>query len=243
MHNYDHNGLEKTLNGFGYMHQLSEIAKKFIQFSKDSQGKLLDLGCAYGVTTIPCLTNGASVTACDIDAGHLEILKKRTPKEFLCKLETLHQRFPDQTEFSSNQFDGILLSHVLSFLKPQEIEAGLKKIFSWLKPGGKLFILNYTPYHQTLKDYIPVYEMKKKNGEQWPGLISNKDSYGDSSYLKTNLPNDLILFDPDTLNHVISEAGFVVDECDYLGSRTELVPEPFKMDGREWVGLIATKPK
>lgn len=241
MHNYDKTGLEKTLNGFGYMHQASEITKKFIKSAADFKGILLDIGCAYGVATIPCLIKGARVFACDIDAQHLEMLKQRVPLEFLNMLEVFHKKFPYQTEFPSNMFDGILISHVLAFLKPQEIEDGIKNIFNWLKIGGKIFILNYTPYHASLKNFIPIYEIKKKNGEKWPGLIRNKDNYGDSAFLKKNLPDDLMLFDIDTLQNLIFKSGFIIDECQYLGSHTEFVPEPFKMDGREWVGLIATK--
>jgi len=34
IHNYDEVGLEKTLNGFGYMHQPSAIIKKFIHYAE-----------------------------------------------------------------------------------------------------------------------------------------------------------------------------------------------------------------
>jgi SAM-dependent methyltransferase len=242
IHNYNTIGLEKTRNGFGYMHKASEITKKFIDLSKTANQTLLDIGCAYGVATIPCLMNGAQVFGCDIDNNHLEIMKKRVPEAFIKNLETVNKKFPYQTDFLPNTFDGILISHVLSFLSPQEIFDGIMKVFNWLKSDGKLFILNYTPFHKSLKNFIPIYEEKKRNGDKWPGLIMDKDCYGDSIYLKENLPDNLILFDTDMLLNLFSTSKFLINDCYYLGSSTEFVPEPFRLDGREWVGLIATKP-
>lgn len=241
IHKYDHNGLEKTINGFGYMHQPSEITNKFIKHAEELKGTLLDIGCAYGVATIPSLVQGANVYACDVDMRHLEILKKRTPKQYHAMLRLIHGRFPCQIDFTPDSFDAILISHVLSFLSPQEIEEGIRKIFDWLKIGGKIFIINYTPYHKSLRDFIPIYEKGKQDGDKWPGLIKNKDEYGDSVYLKNNLPDQLMLFDMDILKNLIQNYSFSINECYYLGSKTEFVPEPFRMDGREWVGLIATK--
>ena len=241
LHSYDESGLERTMNGYGYMHRPSKLIDKFVQLAKKSKGTFLDIGCAYGVATIPCLQVGAKVTACDIDARHLEILQRRTPRKFLNNLKICNHRFPDETNFCQDVFNGILISHVLSFLLPEEIEEGLLKAFRYLKVNGKIFVINYTPYHETLKNFIPVYEKRKRNNETWPGLIKNKEQYSNSKFLKNNLPKNFILFDIDTLSKLFNKAGFIIDECNYSGSFNEMIPEPFKFDGREWVCLIATK--
>ena len=241
IHQFDNEGLEKTLNGYGYMHLESELTKKFIEYSKTYPGNFLDLGCAYGVATIPCLKNNTQVYACDIDERHLDILEQRVPEELRSSLHKINKRFPNETSFEEGFFDGILVSHLLSFLTPIEIEIGMGCIHRWLKDEGRLFVINYTPYHKTLKNFIPIYEKKKQNGELWPGYVEGKDKYTDSIYLKKNLPDNFVLLDVDTLAHVASKTGFYIEECNYFGSSTNHVPTPFKLDGREWVGLIAIK--
>lgn len=241
VHFYDEVGLEKTLNGYGYMHTESEYTKKFIEYSEYCSGNLLDVGCAYGVSTIPCLKNKSNVYACDIDIRHLDTLERRVPEEFRTYLHKINKRFPDETNFANEFFDAVMISHVLSFLTPEEIDLGIAKIHDWLKSDGKLFIVNYTPYHKTLQDFIPIYENKKERGDRWPGLVQNKDHYGNSNYLKNNLPDNFLLLDVEILAELALKNGFLIEECKYMGSASNYVPEPFRLDGREWVGLIATK--
>jgi len=45
----------------------------------------------------------------------------------------------------------------------------------------------------------------------------------------------------DLLENLFSTSGFIVNECRYLGYPEEPVPLPFRLDGRKWVGMIATK--
>jgi SAM-dependent methyltransferase len=166
--------LEPTKNGFGFMHNKSIITDKFVSFSKTATKPVLDIGSAYGVASIFSLKEGASVIACDICQVHLDTLVSRTHPGYRNKLKTVLARFPNQTSFENESIHAVLLSHVLSFLDGDEIDEGMKEINNWLDAEGKLFILNYTPYHKTLSNFIPVYQKNVALGKKWPGYIKDK---------------------------------------------------------------------
>ena len=243
LHNFDLEGLEKTLNDHGYMHKPSSIIYRFVEYTENHPGcTVLDMGCAFGVAAIPCLEKGANVIACDIAERHLEILRARTPYHLLHKLRTTTNRFPSETNFQDSSLDGVLMSHVLSFLTPDEIHEGINKIYRWLKQKRQLFVINYTPFHKTLKSFIPTYERQKLAGYEFPGLVEDRSEFCAPGGLTENLPKGFILFDVDSLSNVFSKAGFIIDECFYLRSKTEPVPNKFAFDGREWIAMIPTKP-
>ena len=68
-------GLIPTMNDTGFMFEvLDDYALDFIRYSGECDSEVLELGCAYGVATIPALEAGAKVRACDIDQRQLDIL-------------------------------------------------------------------------------------------------------------------------------------------------------------------------
>lgn len=244
MNKADHNlVIEPTKNGFGYMHNKSIIMDKFVAFSKLSSQPVLDIGSAYGVASIKAVENGAKVIACDIDQVHLDMLIDRTPQIQRNNMKTLAARFPNETNFEDGSIGAVLLSHILTFLEGDEIDEGFKKINHWLNENGKVFILNYTPYHSTLTSFIPVYEKNKLSGMRWPGYLSDKRFFKASSKEKDFVPNKINLLDVDILERLAGENGFHIELLKYIGGVNEGVPERFCLDGREWVGMIATKVK
>lgn len=239
--NFDSEFLEPTANNFGYMHTKSIITDEFVSFSKKALNPVVDIGSAYGIATIKCLEQGAKVIAVDISQEHLDILYRRAPLTRSSLLQTLLARFPDEMDLESNSVSAVLLSHVLSFLEGDEIVAGMKKVYEWLCEGGKIFILNYTPYHKTVFNFIPVYEARKKKGIKWPGLITDKTVYTDGINLTPEVPLRMNLMDIDILKSVAEKIGFHIEMLRYIGGKNEGVPQHFCLDGREWVGMIARK--
>ncbi len=55
------------------------ISEEFIKYAGETEGIVLDIGAAYGVSTIPALQTGATVIANDLDGRHLQILEQNTP--------------------------------------------------------------------------------------------------------------------------------------------------------------------
>ena len=241
-------GLEKTANGYGYMHSLSPIGEAFVEFaSHELMYPMIDIGAAFGVATLPCLKKGASIIANDIAFEHLEELKRRTPEEHQNRLSLFQGRFPSQTNFKPEGSSAILISHVLTFLSQDEIIEGFNLVHKWLVPGGKLFIVNYTPYHKSLSKFIPEYERRKKEKAIFAGYLENKQrfmddqDYNSEGFLSRNVPNELNLLDYETLFYLLNKNKFRIDYLDYLGGKAVGVPEVLCLNGKEWIGCIATK--
>ena len=233
--------MRPTLNQTGFMFEiLDEFADEFIQYAGEIKKPVLDLGCAYGVATIAALKAGGTVTACDLEQQHLDILVENTPEELHTKLECVRGELP-HIEFPPESFAAVLCSRVLHFLDGSAIDASVRNMYSWLKPGGHLYIVADTPYGIWRK-MIPIFEAKKAKGERWPGLM-----IGLGNYLPT-VPKDrpiegppfMNLLDPDLLERICIDAGFdvqrtsFIDRSDFSGAG--------RMDGRENAGIFAIKP-
>ena len=235
-------GLEKTNNAHGYMHQLSPIGQAFVDFSTQKPFQpMLDVGAAYGIASLPCLEHGAKVIATDIDKTHLQILRERAPSACRHLLSTVCAHFPLTLHLAQQSISAILIAHVLSFLTQQQLLQGFAKLHHWLVQGGKLFILNYTPYHKTLTQFIPVYEQRLQNKKLFSGYIQNRERYLDQSREPHDLPKQLMLLDKPTLEFLLKKNNFSIDYLEYIGGQSVGVPEPFCLDDREWVACIAIK--
>ncbi len=241
MRNWRVPNMEPTLNGTGFMFTvLDGYAEEFIRFAGDCADPVLDLGCAYGVATLPALEAGATVTACDLEPGHLEILAEKAPDEHRSRLSCLQGQLP-YVDFPPEHFGAILCSRVLHFLDGGAIDASVRKMRDWLKPGGRLYLVADTPYGIWRK-FIPLFEARKQSGARWPGLMIGLEYFLPNMKLGPRLdgPAFMNLLDPDLLERSCLEARFDVQRVSFIDR-----PD-FKglgrMDGRENVGLLATKP-
>lgn len=240
---YGEFGLEATHNKFGFMHPLTPFGEQFVDFSSQNQdAPLLDIGCAFGVTTLPCLLQGARVIAADIEQSHLDELYTRTPEECRAQLTLQQGRFPEELDFEPNSLSGVMISHVLSFLSEQQLVEGFQKLARWLKPGGKVFIVNYTPYHKPITGFIPDYQQALAQKKVFAGYVANKAQYCDSAVIRKGVPNEVMLMDLETVEWLLAQAGFTTEYCQFVGGEEAGVPEPFRFDGREWINAIGVKP-
>ncbi|MBM3610677.1 MAG: class I SAM-dependent methyltransferase [Alphaproteobacteria bacterium] len=225
----------KTTNKMGYMfNEIKEYGRDFIEYS--SPGPVLDIGAAYGVHTLPALERGAYVVCNDLEKKHLEILEERVPQEYKSHVEFVCGKFPQELHFRENSFSGILLSHVLHFLKSDEIEEGISKVFGWLKPGGKVFAIVGTPYIKIVEGFIPTFKKRLESGQEWPGFIEDISIYHHERC--KDLPKFMHYFDIDVVRRVFKD--FIIEKCGYI-NRDDF-PEDMRLDGRENVGVIARKP-
>ena len=133
----------KTWNlGGGFMLlDIDSFSKRFIDLAKTSTDPLLEIGTAYGISTISALENSTCpIIANDISEENLLILRKRAKMQDLHRLYLNLGCFPDDLHFSSNSLGAVLICRVAHFFTGDVIEQGLKKIYDWLIPGGKLFL-------------------------------------------------------------------------------------------------------
>ena len=233
-------GFVPTLNGTGSMFLvLDDYAKEFIEYSGNSGKPAAEIGCAYGIATIGALENGAMVTACDMEPRHLQILRERTPENLRANLTTKVGKLPD-IDLPANTFGSLLCSRVLHFLYGDDVEKSVAKMYRWLKPGGRLFLVADTPYG-IFRNFIPVFEERLANGARWPGEIEEPDHYLPFAVPdKSKGPQFLNLLCPDQLTRTAEKAGFVVERADFI-ARPDFSGWGH-LDGRENSGLVAIKP-
>src|SRR5690606_13600260 len=201
---------------------------------------VLEVGCAYGVSTLPALEAGGIVTASDMEPGHLEILEKKVPPHLRDNLELVVGRLPEM-DFPEGRFHGILCSRVLHFLTGEDIEASVRKMARWLAPGGRLFLVADTPYGIWRKA-IPQFEEGKADGNRWPGYMEGIHDYlpGPGPKKTIDKPPFLNLLDPGLMARTCEESGLEVLEAAFI-------PRPDfdglgHMDGRENAGVLAIRP-
>jgi len=79
-----------------------------------------------------------------MDEGHLKILASRAPEHLHSQLTLVTGTLPD-VNLPENHFGTLRCSRVLHFLSGDDIDASIKNMYRWLKPGGKPFLVADTP--------------------------------------------------------------------------------------------------
>lgn len=208
--------------------QLSEL---FIAACRNVRRPVLDIGCAYGVASLPARANGARVIANDLAHEHLHELRGRP------HVHPLQGRFP-YLGFAPGSLDAIHASNVLHFLTGAEVLEGAARLHEWLAPGGCVYIQAGTPYQGPFAPFVPEYTARFARGEQWPGWVESTRSI--TSYRRLNqYPASIHLLDDNVLGRVFLGAGFAIERL-WLYRRRDL-PASMFLDGRENVGLVARK--
>lgn len=230
-------GLIPTLNDTGFMTDaLDAYSARFAAEADRLGGEALDIGCAYGVATLAALAAGARVCAADIEPGHLAVLEARTPPEQRPRLRTVVAKIPE-ADFPQQSFGAILAARVLHFLTGPQIEQVVGKMYRWLVPGGRVYLVADSPYVGPWYKAWPQYEERKRAGDPWPGLIEDYTSYLPPSVEVKQRKRLINPLDPDVLRRVTEAAGFIVEEAAWLeGAR----PGSLK---KTHAGVIARRPE
>jgi SAM-dependent methyltransferase len=236
-------GGERTLNYTGYMTgNLDPFSLDFIEYAATSSGKVLDIGACYGIATLSALSKGAKVVATDNEPRHLEILRSRTPAQDLERLECVIGALPDALHFSPDSFSAILCCRVLHLLRDNEIDLALQHMHDWLEEGGRLYLINDTPYtrysDKMLAEFPAIHDERKRAGANWPGHISNIKYYLDPGFHGL-CPEFVTLMDIDAIVAACKRCGFAILQASYI-PRPDY-PAALQNDGRENVGVIAVK--
>jgi len=233
--------MEPTLNNTGFMFKvLDEYAQDFIRFAGETAGPVLEVGCAFGNVTIPALEAGGCVTASDLEQQHLDILTDNTSPELRENLTCVQGQLP-YLEMPQQTYDAILCSRVLHFLDGSAIDASVRKMRDWLRPGGKLYLVADTPYG-IWRRLIPIFEAKKARNDRWPGLMIGLENYLPFTPADRSLdgPPFMNLLDPEILTRICTDAGLEVERAGFI-DRDDFGGVG-RMDGRENAGIIARRP-
>ena len=228
-----------TLNRFGYMFEPSNsIREAFVAHAVETRGHMLDIGAAYGVSTLPALQGGAHVIANDLDQRHLDILKNRAPQEHHPRLTLMKGKFPHEVAIAQGSLDGIFACWVLHYLPGEELEQAFVKMFDLLKPGGKCFFWTTTPYAKMFQGYLPTYLKLKEQQAKWPGFVEDVKPYALQRHAQ--MPARMHLLDEETLRRLFGESGFEIVSLRYESVGNE-APDVYS-EAPECLGVIAQKP-
>jgi SAM-dependent methyltransferase len=228
-------GLIPTLNNTGWMTEsLDRLSQDFAAYAGGIAGESLDIGCAYGIATLAALEQGARVLAADLDARHLDILAGRTPPDQRGRLRTQVASLPE-ADFAPGSFGAILAARVLHFLPPAGVTLTLYKMFQWLEPGGRLYVVCDSPYVGPWRDAAPEYERRKSQGCPWPGLVIDYHRYLPEQ-ARAASPTFIHPMDPDVLRRACEKLGFEVLEAAWLEGGTRF------RSARDHAGIVARRP-
>ncbi len=117
----------------------------------DLAGKTVaDIGVGTGYFAFRIIQRGAHVIGIDIDKRFLDYIEDRKaelPADVASRLETRLTE-PENPELKKNEVDWVLIVNTYRFLE-NRVDY-LKKLYSALKPGGKIMIVDFK------KGYTPV---------------------------------------------------------------------------------------
>ncbi|MFK4467822.1 amino acid adenylation domain-containing protein [Bacillus sp. RC252] len=235
-------GMVPTLNRTGVMvEHLIPYSSDFAGYAGNCGGEVLDIGCAYGVASIAALERGATVFAMDLEQKHLDILEQRVEDYYRDRLTLKQGKLPD-VDFEDGRFSAIHASRVIHFLSPDDVRLTLRKMYRWLKPGGKIFLSTDSPYFGYWQAKAPEYEQRKREGDPWPGFIENVGAYFDPSVVAGG-PHLINVLDPDVFERECLLAGFIVEKHGYFEAvGIDQSAQHSHASGMEHVGIIARKP-
>lgn len=204
----------KTHNHMGFAHITPlKATKDLYDFAQTHGGFYADIGAAYGVDTMELLLRGAHVLAIDPDPSHLDFLKNQVDLECQSRLETRCQYFPQDVDLETNYYDGILLSRVLIFLTPDQLEDAFAKLYQALKPGGRVYIISVSPFSEKWDAVKEIFHEHKNVHPNQPLYLTNL--WDLLPFTQSFLPPAIQLFDQDCLIHLLVTAGFQMLECGY----------------------------
>jgi len=204
-------GLIFTKNRRGSMFtDLSPASKAFIEFAKKCEHGIADIGCAYGVATLPAVAaSHCDVHAVDLSPEHLEVLSSCLHLQDQQRVQLHTGRLPDDIDFPAASLDAIHASCVLHFLRGKPLLSSLHAFKRWLRPTGQLFLNVVSVHHRMFTEFLPIYQDRHRAGVEWPGELDALTHFESKAH-HVVLPDDdfLHLFSLEQLVNILAEVGF-----------------------------------
>jgi hypothetical protein len=230
------------------------VSQKFLEYTSNiakQNGKVLEIGAAFGAASLQALEQGTTVFCNDTDPNNLAVVKKRSYKKnnnYLnsvtgdsINLILVPGSFPDELNgLPKGFFDAILICRVMHFFTGEQIEKSLEQLLIHLKSGGKLFVVCETPFLKNWQHFIPEYEKRVSKKIKWPGEIINPTKY-ENSGRAASLPKFVHWITKEILERSLKQAKFRVEYLSYMNRHGQF-PNDLLLDGRESVGAVAVKP-
>ncbi len=229
----------QTLNKTGYALSeiLDDISKEFVENARNCELPVLEIGAAYGVVSLKCLKNGATIIANDIDENHLRVIYESAVGTERKNLILMPCDF-EEIKLQENSLSSILCARVIHFFDPDKLVRCLKLANKWLEIGGKAYFTVESPFLKNWNNLPVDFKKRRENGDIFAGYVRSKD-YINKGEIANNLPDYMHFFDENNLKEIFENCGFKVQKSFLFGR--PYFPEEVQLDGRESVGLVAEK--
>ena len=203
-------------NGDGYASpEPHPLSQEFVEFSPITKYPVLDIGAAYGLTSINTLKKGATVICNEKEKKQLEYIchiKSITPEEKK-RLYLKHGSILE-IDFPQESLGGIHISRVMHFFKPDEVELFFQKAYKWLVPNGRLYIITMSQYHYgNPEGFSDYYNKEIKKGTEFPGMI-NDYKFKNEKYV-------LHAIDPIVMTRLANKYGFTCKKIELSGGKND----------------------
>ncbi len=208
-----------TFNKMGWISKPEDkLSQKYIDFSSSAAGPSLEVGAGFGLASIEILKKTSNknkiVLINDLDARHLKVAYTLIPNSHKKNSILIPGNFLDDLCIQKESLDSILASRLFIMLSGIEVKKALERFHTWLRPGGKLFILTATPYRESFEFFYKTYEEKQKENFPYPGEIDDVKTWCSSCV--DHLPDFIHLFDITNLRNLVTQGGFIIEESGYL---------------------------
>lgn len=119
---------------------IQDIYGRIAALAAAPEKRILDIGCGTGGVSIACAGHGADVTGVDIDAGMLEVARRKSirAKGHVTFVELGAAEIQDH--FAPESFDAVVSCLAMSELSPDEVDYVLRVALSRLVPGGIIVV-------------------------------------------------------------------------------------------------------
>lgn len=184
------------------------------------EGRVLDIGCGAGRTSVPLREMGFAVTAIDLSPSMIDLSKDVA---LACEVD-IDFRVMDAMDlhFSTDQFDLALFSYNgLELLPGREGKMrAMREIHRVLKPGGHFIFSSHSPF--ALNEFAPLRIrtfVKFALGQILPLPIREREFGERFSDRDDEEVKYIQILPPSTLIHMLKRCGF---EVEYYNTRARL---------------------
>ena len=203
-------------NGDGYASpEPHPLSQEFVLFSSNSKYPVLDIGAAYGSTSINSLKKGATVICNE---------KEKKQLEYICHIKSITQEEKKrlylkhgsilEIDFPKESLGAIHMSRVMHFFKPNEVELFFQKAYNWLIPNGRIYIITMSQYHYgNPEGFSDYYNKEIKKGTEFPGMI-NDYKFKNEKYV-------LHAIDPTVMVRLANKYGFICKKIELSGGKND----------------------
>ena len=217
-------GRIRTITSMGYATpELLGPSAEFVEFASHCDKPVLDGGAAYGATTIAALKKGATVIANEIDQKFLDLIVKN---EQLTEEDRKHLylklgKLPKEVDFPENSLGAVHMARVIHFFTPEEIEELFSKIYKWLVPKGRFYVMVSSPYQYCTPNFAETYDKRYNEGVEWPGVINDFVFNGNGNESTNSKPKLHHAIDPRVLFRVATKHGFIIKKVELYGGQND----------------------